>query len=455
MTTKFDIPEDVLDVFQKLNLQGHQAFMVGGWVRDSLLGRFAKDFDVATDARPEQVQTLFKGFAVPTGLKHGTVTVLTKEKTPVEVTTFRSDGLCSDGRHPDAVRFVQTIEEDLARRDFTMNAIAWDPLAQRFVDPFRGRFDLDRRLVRAVGDPKERFAEDGLRVMRAIRQACRLGFVIDPATFMAITGAHETFRKVSAERVRDELLKMLDSVKPSWGIRVMLATGLLNIVLPELVPGVGMHQNRFHAHDVFDHVMLALDGARGDAILKLAVLLHDVGKPTTRDVRTTNPLWAGECSFLRHEMVGAKMAREICGRLKLSNEQTERVVFIVEHHMELHQLSLECSNATLRRFANRIGAERLPDLFAMAKADMKGMSTDTQRADKTEALRARVDLALKEATAFRIKDLAVNGEDVMSVCNLQPGQAVGERLQKLFTRVIEQPELNTRETLLRLLKEEA
>lgn len=447
---KIDIPEDVMKVFHILDRNCHKAFLVGGLVRDSIIGVQGKDFDLATSAHPDQVQALFSTFAIPTGLKHGTVTVMTEKGTPVEVTTFRGDGTYSDGRRPDDVRFVTTIEEDLSRRDFTMNAIAFDPMRDRIVDPFRGQRDIAMRIVRTVGPPELRFNEDGLRVMRAIRFSCRLGFDIEHGTFWAIRKAHDTFRKVSSERVRDELLKILGSRNPAGGIDLLLASGLLDIILPELTLGVGMVQNKFHAHDVFGHTLEALRAAKGDEIFKLAVLLHDVGKPK---VRAPHPKRAGEFQFLKHELVGADIARDVCERLKLSNEQTERVVFIVRHHMELHQVNPTWNNATLRKFANRLGKDRLPDLFAMTKADVKGMTEDQQRIDKTSAIEQRVAEANKEASAFSIKDLAINGQDVMRLCELKPGEAVGNKLKSLFAMVVEDPTLNNRETLERLAKE--
>ncbi len=373
MTTamRAQIPPDVLAVCRRLRDAGHEAHLVGGGVRDMLLGRQPADFDVATDAVPEAVLDLFgKGFAVPTGLKHGTVTVLTDTAPPrhVEVTTFRGEGEYLDGRRPSSVTYVKSLREDLARRDFTMNAIAFDPLADAVTDPFEGRADLSRGVIRAVGDPMARFREDGLRPMRAVRQAAQLAFDIDPPTQAAIRPTLDVFRKVSAERIRDELLKLLGAPQPSRGLLLMRDTGLLGDVIPELLESVGCTQNRFHKHDVFDHTLHVVDETRGDPILRLGALLHDVGKPRARQPREGAP---GEYSFFQHEYVGATMADEICRRLKLANAERERVVGVVKNHMFFYQP--DWTDGTVRRFVRRVGGhEALDDLFALRAGDVAG-----------------------------------------------------------------------------------
>src|SRR5450631_14458 len=299
------IPADVVRVCQRLRAQGHAAFVVGGSVRDIIIGRPPGDFDVATSAHPEETLRLFGNrYAIPTGMQHGTITVLAGESPAqrhVEVTTFRGEGVYLDGRRPSTVTFSATLEEDLARRDFTMNAIAYDPEAGDLHDPFAGQGDIARALVRAVGDPILRFTEDGLRPMRAVRQATQLGFSLDSCTQAAIPKTLDSFRKVSAERIRDELGKLLLSPMPSTGIELMRVTGLLAEVLPELLPMVDCVQNHFHKHDVYRHTLATLDATPPDFILRLAALLHDVGKPKTQAPREDAP---GEYSFFRHEHVG-------------------------------------------------------------------------------------------------------------------------------------------------------
>jgi tRNA nucleotidyltransferase (CCA-adding enzyme) len=446
------VPPDVLTVCRRLQAAGHEAHLVGGGVRDMLLGRAPADFDVATDAVPEAVLDLFgKTFAVPTGLKHGTVTVLTDTAPPrhVEVTTFRGEGEYLDGRRPSSVTYVKSLKEDLARRDFTMNAVAYDPLADTITDPFEGRRDLSQGLIRAVGDPIARFREDGLRPMRAVRQAAQLSFDIDPFTQAAIPPTLDVFRKVSAERIRDELLKMLAAPQPSRGLVLMRDTGLLGEVIPELLEGVGCTQNRFHKHDVFDHTLHVVDETQGDPIRRLGALLHDVGKPRARQPREGAP---GEYSFFQHEYVGAAMADEIGRRLKLANADRERVVGIVKNHMFFY--SADWTDGTVRRFVRRVGGhEVLDDLFALRAGDVAGRGFGEDPEREIGELRERVGAVAAADAALKIGDLKVNGGDVMRSLGIPPGRLVGEVLEKLLERVIDDPALNEKEKLEALLPE--
>jgi tRNA nucleotidyltransferase (CCA-adding enzyme) len=444
------VPADVLAVCRRLRDAGHQAYLVGGGVRDMLLGRAPADFDVATDARPEQVLDLFgHTFAIPTGLKHGTVTVLS-DATPrrhVEVTTFRGEGAYLDGRRPSSVSYVDSLAEDLARRDFTMNAVAYDPLSGELADPFDGRADLERRLIRAVRDPLERFSEDGLRPMRAVRQAAQLEFQIEPATHAAIAATLEVVRKVSMERIRDELIKLLGARRPSHGLELMRETGLLAEVLPELLEGVGCTQNRFHKHDVYQHTLAAVDATEGDAILRLGALLHDVGKPRARQPREGAP---GEYSFFKHEYVGAEMADAICRRLKLANADRDRVVGMVAHHMFFY--SPEWTDGAVRRFARSVGGKQALDaLFALRAGDVagRGFGEDPER-EIGELKRRIADVAAEDA-ALKVTDLAIDGRDVMRILGLPPSREIGVLLERLLERVIDDASLNTREGLEALL----
>jgi tRNA nucleotidyltransferase (CCA-adding enzyme) len=446
------IPPDVLAVCKRLHGAGYQAHLVGGGVRDMLLGRTPADFDVATDAVPEAVLELFGNrFAVPTGLKHGTVTVLTDTAPPrhVEVTTFRGEGEYLDGRRPSSVTYVKSLKDDLARRDFTMNAVAYDPLADAITDPFDGRRDLSQGLIRAVGDPIARFREDGLRPMRAVRQAAQLAFDIDPPTKASIEPTLDVVRKVSAERLRDELLKLLAAPQPSRGLTLMRDTGLLGVVIPELLEGVGCTQNRFHKHDVFDHTLHVVDDTRGDAILRLGALLHDVGKPRARQPREGAP---GEYSFFQHEYVGAEMADEICRRLKLANAERERVVGIVKNHMFFYQP--DWTDGTVRRFVRRVGGhDALDDLFALRAGDVTGRGFGEDPEKELGELRSRVASVAAEDAALKVGDLAINGADVMRVAGIPPGRIIGQVLEKLLERVIDDPALNEKEKLEALVPE--
>ena len=446
------IPPDVLAVCKRLHGAGYQAHLVGGGVRDMLLGRTPADFDVATDAVPEAVLELFGNrFAVPTGLKHGTVTVLTDTAPPrhVEVTTFRGEGEYLDGRRPSSVTYVKSLKDDLARRDFTMNAVAYDPLADAITDPFDGRRDLSQGLIRAVGDPIARFREDGLRPMRAVRQAAQLAFDIDPPTKASIEPTLDVVRKVSAERLRDELLKLLAAPQPSRGLTLMRDTGLLGVVIPELLEGVGCTQNRFHKHDVFDHTLHVVDDTRGDAILRLGALLHDVGKPRARQPREGAP---GEYSFFQHEYVGVEMADEICRRLKLANAERERVVGIVKNHMFFYQP--DWTDGTVRRFVRRVGGhDALDDLFALRAGDVTGRGFGEDPEKELGELRSRVASVAAEDAALKVGDLAINGADVMRVAGIPPGRIIGQVLEKLLERVIDDPALNEKEKLEALVPE--
>jgi len=446
------VPDDVMAVCRRLRDAGHEAHLVGGGVRDMLLGREPADFDVATDALPDAVMELFgKNFAVPTGLKHGTVTVLTDTSPArhVEVTTFRGEGLYLDGRRPSSVTYVKSLQDDLARRDFTMNAVAYDPLADAITDPFEGRRDLSQGLIRAVGDPIARFREDGLRPMRAVRQAAQLAFEIDPPTQAAIEPTLDVFRKVSAERIRDELLKMLAAGQPSRGLALMRATGLLGEVIPELLEGVGCTQNRFHKHDVFDHTLHVVDATDGDPIRRLGALLHDVGKPRARQPREGAP---GEYSFFQHEYVGAEMADTICRRLKLANADRERVVGIVKNHMFWYVP--EMTDGAVRRFVRRIGGvEALDDLFALRAGDVAGRGFGEDPEVEIKELRERVATVAAADAVLKVTDLAIGGADVMRVLGVPPSRLVGEVLEKLLERVIDDPSLNEKEKLEALLPE--
>jgi tRNA nucleotidyltransferase (CCA-adding enzyme) len=443
-------PEDVRAVARRLRERGFQAHLVGGGVRDMLLGRPPVDFDVATDARPEKVLEIFgHAFAIPTGLQHGTVTVLAgrdpQKRLPVEVTTFRGEGAYVDGRRPSSVTYVSSLDEDLSRRDFTMNAIALDPETGAISDPFDGRADLGRRLIRAVGDALARFREDGLRPMRAVRQAAQLGFSIDPATEAAIEPTLDVFRKVSAERVRDEMLKLLAAPRPSVGLELMRRTGLLGEVLPELLEAVGCTQNRFHKHDVFGHTLAVVDATPGDAVVRLGALLHDVGKPRARQPREGAP---GEYSFFKHEYVGRDMADAICRRWKLSTADRARVVSMVEHHMFFY--APEWTDGTVRRFVRRVGPDTLDALFALRQGDVVGRGFGEDPEVELGELRKRIAAVATADAALHVTDLAIDGKDVMRALGIPPSREVGEILERLLELVLDDPSLNERDRLLAL-----
>jgi tRNA nucleotidyltransferase (CCA-adding enzyme) len=445
------IPPDVLVVCQRLREAGHAAFVVGGSVRDLLIGRVPGDFDVATSAHPEVTMRIFGSrYAIPTGLEHGTITVLAGKpptQRHVEVTTFRGEGTYLDGRRPSSVTFSATLDEDLARRDFNMNAIAYDPATGALIDPFDGQSDITRKIVRAVGDPILRFTEDGLRPMRAVRQAAQLGFALDPDTQAAIPQTLDSFRKVSSERIRDELRKLLLSPKPSLGLECMRVTGLLAEVLPEMLPTIGCVQNHFHKHDVYAHILATVDAAVPDFIVRMAALVHDLGKPKTQAPREDAP---GEYSFFRHEQVGAEMAEAICVRLKLSVAERTTLCALVSGHMFFY--TPDWTDGTVRRFVKRVGAELVPSLFALREADVASRGQDEDPQCETRDLRARIAKVATDDAALRVTDLAINGKDVMRVLGIPPSRRIGEVLDQLLEKVLDDPKLNDRETLEALVR---
>ncbi len=437
------VPADVHFIVKRLQEQGKRGWVVGGCVRDLLSGRTPKDWDIATDARPTEVKRFFPR-VIETGIQHGTVTVMVN-KEPYEVTTLRGEGAYSDGRRPDKVEFVEDIVADLARRDFTFNAIALDPVDGHVIDPFGGRADLKAGVLRAVGDARERFAEDGLRILRAARFSATLGVRIDDATFSAMSDArsHHTYRKVSGERVRDEWLKSMNAAKPSVAFEAMLKSGILAITCPELVESVGCEQNKYHAFDVWGHAMACLDACEPEPILRMAALLHDVGKPRSRAFsEKTN-----DFTFYEHEAIGGRMAEPILQRLKFSNDEKTLVASLVRHHLICY--TSDWSDAAVRRWMRRVSVELAPQLYKLGRADAlgKGRPAEQDLANISE-LEQRAAKIIELGAALSTRDLAVRGSDLMSELGLKPGPIIGRVLDGLLELVIETPEKNERAVLL-------
>jgi tRNA nucleotidyltransferase (CCA-adding enzyme) len=437
------IPADVTFLLQRLRERGYRGWVVGGCVRDLLRNLVPKDWDIATDARPEQVQACFD-HVVPTGLQHGTVTVLVGDR-PYELTTLRGDGTYRDGRRPESVQFVDDITADLARRDFTCNAIAIDALHGHLVDPFGGRADLAAGILRAVGIAEDRFAEDGLRVLRGARFVATLGATLDPATerAMASSRALATFQKVSAERIRDEWLKSMKAARPSQAFEVMLRIGLLAQIAPELMESVGCTQNRYHAYDVWGHAMSCLDACEPLPLLRMAALLHDIGKPRTRAFsEKTN-----DYTFYEHERVGAEIVDPLLQRLKFANDERARITGLVRHHLLCYDS--DWSNAAVRRWLRRVGPDLAADLYRLGRADARGKgldaSADLQRIDELEQRAARL---LASGAALSVRDLAIGGQELRTELGMTPGPAMGQLLNRLLELVLDEPERNQRDTLL-------
>lgn len=438
----------VLELCKQLREHGYRGWVVGGSVRDVLRAELEAvpskpyDWDVATTATPEQLLKCFRR-VIPTGIAHGTVTVL-MGKLGIEVTTLRGETTYSDGRHPDEVHFVNDIRADLARRDFTVNAIAFDPLTSAIEDPFDGLIDLKQRRLRAVGDAEGRFGEDGLRVLRAARFAATLGFELEPTTRSAIRPSLASYRKVSAERIRDEWFKALKAPAPSRAFDIMLTEGMMEITSPELASMAGCAQNRYHAYDVWEHSMRVLDITPiEEPRLRLAALLHDMGKPFTR-------AWSDvteDFTFYQHEIMGAKLAQSLLTQLHCSNEEREYVTHLVRQHLVVYDPNW--TDAAVRRFITRVGPERWQAVLTLARADVLGKGRDVaDELTRIDELARRIQENIAQGAAFGIRDLAVTGGALMSELSISPGPLVGQLLRQLLDLVLENPEHNQRERLL-------
>ena len=445
MRKTFPLNKDIKELGKIFHDHGYRLYLVGGAVRDWLIGIGNDDYDFTSDATPEEVMALFPHHTIPTGLKHGTVTVRFR-KTSYEVTTFRSEGAYSDSRHPDSVTFVKSLESDLERRDFTINAFAADCTDGRIVDLHDGYRDLKRHLVRAIGRPEERFEEDALRMLRSCRFASRLDFDIEEATFEAMKKLCANIVKVSAERIRQELFKIIEGPHPVKGIELMRTSGLLHYILPELEECAGVEQLGFHQLDVYQHLLASLDSAaRHDFPLpvRLAALFHDIAKPQCRREREDGDGY----TFYGHDKEGGKIAFEIMSRLKCSNEERDTVALLVREHM------FSCddiqSEGAVRRFINRVGRNHLDWLFELRICDAEAIER-RPRLDALWALEERVQRELERKAPLSVKDLAVNGNDLMQA-GIERGPELGKTLNRLLEAVLDDASLNTKERLMDLV----
>jgi tRNA nucleotidyltransferase/poly(A) polymerase len=425
--------------------------LVGGAVRDMLRGKKAHDWDLASNAAPEEVIDIFRNLkpkckVIPTGIKHGTVTVLYKGRN-FEITTYRTESGYTDGRRPDNVHYTSSIEEDLSRRDFTVNAIALRLPRGEKIDPFKGGADIKAGIIRCVGNPEERFAEDGLRPLRAVRFSAQLGYNIEPKTLAAISGALEISAKVSAERVRDEIEKILLSEKPSRGFRLMEQTGLLALFLPEIAACRGVEQKGFHRFDVLDHSLLACDYAAKMEFpldVRIAALLHDTGKVKTRKLDETG-IW----TFYQHEIVSENISRQILTRLRNPNVLIDTVSHLVKEHM--FHYTEKWSDAAVRRFIVRIGENNLEKMYQLRISDAYATAASEPGRIFLLPLTRRVEKALAENAAFTLKDLTVSGKDLIAI-GIKPGKIIGIILNELLETVLDDPAQNNREDLLIIAK---
>ena len=439
---KIELPQKVTMIIQNLQLHGYEAYAVGGCVRDSILARRPEDWDITTSARPDEIKKLFNR-TVDTGIEHGTVTVLIG-KDSYEVTTYRIDGAYEDSRHPKEVRFTRSLKEDLRRRDFTINAMAYNDEV-RLVDIFGGMQDLNHHLIRCVGDPKERFSEDALRILRAVRFSSQLNFPIESKTAEAVKELAPTLKNISAERIQAELVKLLVSPHPER-IRDAYELGITKVILPEWDNMEGVEQNTpHHRYDVAEHTIHALKNVKRDKILRLTMLFHDMGKP---EMKTTDE--KGRDHFKGHALVSEEIARKVMRRLKFDNDTVKKVTRLVCYH----DYRAEATPKNVRRAMNRIGVELFPYYLAVRMADAKAQSSYRRR-EKVEniiEMRRLYQKALLNGECVTLRQLAVSGRDLMEL-GMRPGREIGSMLSELLEYVIDDPERNKKEILCDYVKE--
>ncbi|KKQ31259.1 MAG: tRNA adenylyl-/cytidylyl-transferase [Candidatus Shapirobacteria bacterium GW2011_GWE1_38_10] len=438
---KRQLPEKVKVVMQKVLDKGGEIYVVGGAVRDWLLKKETKDWDFATNLTPEKMKEIFPKNSFCEN-KFGTFSVILRDGEIFEITTYRSEKNYSDKRHPDVVEWGQSLGEDVERRDFTINAMAMD-INGKITDLNNGQEDLNNRLIRTVGNPDDRFSEDALRMIRAIRIAAQIGFLIEEKTFESIQKNAHLISEIAGERIRDELFKILLCKKPGDGMRLLKNSGLLAEIMPELLPGVGMGQKGHHIYDVWDHELEALNNCQSDnSVTRLATLLHDVGKPAA--MKEVN----GEKTFHNHEVVGSRIAVKIGKRLRLSNKELEQLFILVRWHM--FTVEDTQTDKAVRRFIRNVTPEYLDEMISLRRSDRLG-SGAKESSWRWELFKKRLVEVQKQP--FTVKDLKVNGLDVMEILKIKPSRKVGEILDKLFAEVEEKPELNDREILLEKIKE--
>ena len=435
---KFPISQTVAQFAHYFTQHNFSIYIVGGGVRDWILKREITDYDFATSATPQEVIGLFHK-VIPTGIDHGTVTVLFRGE-QFEVTTFRTDDEYLDNRRPKSVSYITSIEEDLKRRDFTMNALAVDVNSGELLDLHNGLDDIKQKTIRAIGDPTIRFKEDALRMVRACRFAATLNFTIESDTKIAMKELHQTITSISGERIHIELFKILTSEKPSIAFIEMDESEILPLLFPELAMCKGVSQKGNHIHDVFYHSLYSCDAAPKDNVLiRLAALLHDIGKVVTKEVDNN-----GDVSFHRHEQESARLAKELMLRIKCSNAEINKVVHLITHHM--FHYTPDFTDAAIRRFISKVGLEHITDLFSIRLADQVG-TNNTQHIDRLVELKKRIEKEVESQHAFTIKDLNVNGNDLISM-GIPKGPVIGIILNELFETVLDDPTCNNKEMLL-------
>jgi len=444
------IPIEVKDIISALQKKGYSAYAVGGAVRDIIMGYEPKDWDIATLAKPDEIIKIFPDNVYEN--QFGTVGIKTRSEDKrvavVEVTTFREDGLYSDYRRPDEVKFADNIQSDLSRRDFTVNAMAVS-IDGEIIDLFGGQEDIKNKIIKTVGKPEARFREDALRLMRAVRFAAELRFDIEPETFRAIIASADLLSKIATERIKDEFTKIIASQDsgPAWGIVQMEKMGLLKHVMPELLEGIGVTQNKHHIYTVWEHNLRALDYAAKDGAsleVRLAALLHDVGKPKSKSGE------GADSTFHAHEIIGARMTKKIMERLKFSRETIDKVVHLVRHHLFYYNVG-EVTEAGVRRFINRVGEENIGDLLKIREADRIGSGVPKAVPYKTRHLRFMIDKVRRDPISPKM--LEINGTKLMEHLRIASGPRVGMILGIILEEVLDDPKKNEESILLQRAQE--
>jgi len=443
-----ELPQEIKTILNKLDKAGFEAYVVGGCLRDLLIGQKPKDWDITTKAKPEQIQKIFPDSFYQN--KFGTVTVKTKSKEltlqEIEITTFRTEQKYTDKRHPDKICFTSNLKEDLARRDFTINALALDKKG-KIIDLFDGQKDLKKKIIRAVGQPVERFNEDALRMLRAVRLAVELDFKIEPKTLKAIQKNAGWLQAMAKERIRDELIRIIMSVEADEGIELLRETGLLKYVIPELEKGVGISQNRHHIYTIYQHSVLSLKSAaqkKYNLEVRLAALFHDIAKPQTKEGE------GPEATFYNHDILGAKFAVNILSRLKFPKKTIEKVALLIRNHMFVYDVE-EVTEAGVRRLLRRVGLKNIKDLINLRVADRLGSGCPKAVPYKLRHLQYVIEKVSQDPIS--VKMLKIDGHQVMKILGLEPGPRIGLILESLLAEVLEEPKLNNKEKLSQRVKE--
>lgn len=449
-----ETPNEIKKILEKLEASGFEGFLVGGCVRDLLRGKEPEDWDIATSAKPEEIQKIFPDNFSEN--KFGTVTVLTGSKNEklkeVEITPYRADAKYSDKRHPDEVKFVKNIKDDLSRRDFTINAMAISETKGKkaeikIIDPFKGEKDLKAKIIRAVGEAEERFSEDALRMMRAVRLAVCLGFKIEKNTGAAIRKNAKWLEVISKERIRDEFVKIIMSDSADTGVEMLRELGLLQYIAPEIEEGYGVGQNKHHIYDCYEHSLLSLKYAakkKFNMHVRMAVLLHDVGKPRVKRGE------GADSTFYNHEVVGAKMAKEILERLKFPSKDVEKITKLVRFHLFYYNVG-EVTESSVRRLVGRVGIENMNELLEVRMSDRIGSGVPKAEPYKLRHLKYIIDKVSQ--SPISAKALKINGNEVMDILKIQAGPKVGWILEILLGEVLADTDKNQKEILEKSVKE--